>query len=534
MKRLSNMSIRMKQIFLIVLTSSIALLLACSAFVANEVISFRRDLAEEVTVLADAVGLNCSAALDFSDARSAEETLGALRANENVIGATVYTSEGVVFAKYHRDDDFVEAMPLKPEEGYSYDANRLSLFRPIMLEGSVIGTIFVSSDLKELPQRLIRYLGIVVLVLIISLFIVVVISSRLERLVSEPILRLVHVAREVAENKDYGLRVEKQSNDEIGQLIEGFNEMLTQIQFRDSALREARDHLEARVEERTRELAETHRKLLDVSRQAGMAEVATNVLHNVGNVLNSLNVSVTLITDSVKTSKVVNLSKVVSLLEAHADDLETFFTKDPKGLKIPMYLERLSENLLKERSTILLELESLKTNTNHINDIVGMQQSYARVSGLLEFVNLNDLIEDSLQMNIDSLVKYDIRVIKELEKVPQVNVERHKVLQILNNLISNARHACVEASILDKYIKIKSSSSERSVMIVFEDNGVGILAENLTRIFNHGFTTRSDGHGFGLHSGALAAKEMKGELLVESDGLGKGARFTLKLPRNDE
>ena len=273
-----------------------------------------------------------------------------------------------------------------------------------------------------------------------------------------------------------------------------------------------------------------HRELLDVSRQAGMAEVATGVLHNVGNVLNSVNVSATLVMDRVRDSKAANLLKIGAMLREHATDPVHFLTEDPKGQKIPGYLIALSEQVAAEQITVTEELGHLRKNIDHIKDIVAMQQSYASVSGVSETAAVSDLAEDALRMNASALARHGLSVVRAYEPGLMVTVERHKVLQILVNLIRNAKYACDDSGRTDKQVTVRTSREGDRIRIAVIDNGIGIPRENLIRIFAHGFTTRKDGHGFGLHSGALAAKELGGALAVHSDGPGLGATFTLELP----
>ena len=284
------------------------------------------------------------------------------------------------------------------------------------------------------------------------------------------------------------------------------------------------------MKEAESKVEEVHRQLLEVSRQAGMAEVATNVLHNVGNVLNSVNVSAALVAENAKKSKVSYLGKVVALLDEHAADLGDFLTTDSKGRQLPGYLRQLAEQLAREQQGAIKELDLLRKNIEHIKDIVAMQQSYAKISGVTETIHLTDLVEDALRMNAGALARHEVTLIREYSDVPPVTVEKHKVLQILVNLVRNAKYACDDSGRQDKQLTLKVSSTDNGVRIAVIDNGIGIPPENLTRIFNHGFTTRKDGHGFGLHSGALAAKEMGGALTVHSDGPGQGATFTLELP----
>jgi len=280
------------------------------------------------------------------------------------------------------------------------------------------------------------------------------------------------------------------------------------------------------------ELEKAHRELLETSRLAGMAEVATNVLHNVGNVLNSVNVSATLIADRLKLSKVSDLNRVVALLDAHATDLGAFISQDAQGKNLPAFLRQLNQRLAEEQRGTIAELESLRENIDHIKGIVVMQQSYAKVSGVSEVLKLTDLVEDSLRINADALSRQEVRIVREYEEVPASNVEKHTVLQILVNLIRNAKHACDDGDMADKQMTLRVAHGGGTVKISVIDNGVGILPESLNRIFNYGFTTRNDGHGYGLHSSANAARELGGSLTAHSDGPGCGATFTLELPIN--
>lgn len=280
-----------------------------------------------------------------------------------------------------------------------------------------------------------------------------------------------------------------------------------------------------------RELEKANKRLQDISREAGMAEVATNVLHNVGNVLNSVNVSAALVSDKVRESKAANLVKVAALLRAHQSDLATFLTTDPKGRQLCEYMDGLAKYLTGEQSEMLKELESLATNVEHIKEIVAMQQSYARATGILETLSVADLVEDALRMNAGALARHQIEVVRDYQATLSMPVDKHKVLQILINLIRNAKYALDEGGSPDKRLTLRiSRNGDSLVHVSVTDNGVGIRSEHRTRIFEHGFTTRRDGHGFGLHSGAIAAKEMGGNLTVHSDGPGRGATFTLSLP----
>ncbi|MGV3774773.1 MAG: ATP-binding protein [Verrucomicrobiales bacterium] len=531
MIKFRDITLRRKQTLIIMLTSSVALLVACASFVMHDVFTFRGKLIESLSVLAGIIGENCAAAIEFNDATAANQTLATLRGAPNIVGAFVFARTGEPFASYKLEG--VEVPPTRDPSltsRHEFTSTFIRLNRPIIHKGEALGSIELVANLQVSQDRLWSYVGIAFLVLIFSLLAAYGLSNGLQKLVSEPILQLAQVARTVAHEKNYSVRATKLSNDELGELVDGFNEMLAQIQTRDTALQKARDNLEDRVEERTRELEVIHNQLVDASRRGGMAEIASNVLHNVGNVLNSVNVSTGLIAERVRKSRVSSLAKVVALLRQHEKDLGHFITQDERGKHLLVFLAQLSEHLISEQTGSLGELESLQQNVEHIKEIVAMQQTYATFGGLKEMMNLLSLVDDSIRMNERGLILNQIQIVREYDEVPPMNLEKHKILQILVNLVRNAKHACQASDNPNKKITVRVVNKGGSALISVIDNGVGISRENMTRIFNHGFTTKKDGHGFGLHSGALAAKEMGGALTVHSDGPGQGATFTLELP----
>jgi signal transduction histidine kinase len=278
------------------------------------------------------------------------------------------------------------------------------------------------------------------------------------------------------------------------------------------------------------ELGRLHRELLAASREAGMAEVATSVLHNVGNVLNSVNVSATLIGDRLRRNSIERFLQVSALLRAQAEDLAGFFARDPRASHLPAYLEQFGQHLIEENRDMLAELENLRANIDHIRGIVTMQQSYARLSGVVEKIDPVALVSDALRMIHGALERHGVRIERVFEAVPALEVDKHKVLQILVNFLRNAIDACDLAGGADKRIVLRVHLRDDRVVFSVADNGIGIPPADLHRIFNHGFTTKKGGHGFGLHSGANAAREMGGAVSVHSDGAGCGARFALELP----
>jgi two-component system, NtrC family, sensor kinase len=278
-------------------------------------------------------------------------------------------------------------------------------------------------------------------------------------------------------------------------------------------------------------LAETRRRLLDASRMAGMAEVASGVLHNIGNAFNSVNTSASVIAERLAQSRIKNVSKVVRLIEENSADLGSFFTSDPRGRQLPAYLSQLANFLNEEHAALTREIETLRRSGEHIKTVINMQQGYALASNLAEDLSGVELIEEALQISEASLNRHGITLHRDFHPVPPVRAARHKVLQILVNLIRNAKHSMDEAAPPEKLLglAIRATGNGR-IQFVVSDNGVGIPAENLRKIFSFGFTTKKDGHGFGLHSSALAAEEMGGSLTPASEGRGRGASFILELP----
>jgi PAS domain S-box-containing protein len=802
MRFLRNIPIERKLTIITMVTSGVALLLACASFVTYEQVMFRRTMVRDLLITARMIGDNSSASLSFNESGSAKQTLNSLSAQSHILGAAIYGKDGKLFAQYQRAGFKGTFLP-PPVRGNShrFERDHLELFQSIQLAGEPAGTVYIQSDLEAMAARWRLYALIGLGVMLTSSMVAFLLARKLQRVISEPVSHLARIAGLVASDQNYAVRAVKQGEDELGRLIDGFNEMLSQIQARDAQLHSAHNDLEKRVEERTLSLQQevterkrseaalvesqrflqssldalsahigilnetgdiiavnvvwkesaqgddflghdcgvgtnylrvcddplgamvsngakvakgirevmggqsdefeleypcpngkatrwfvvrvtrfagqgpvrivvahenitqrkraeesllqlsraieqsadtvvitddaglvkyvnpafesltgygieevigkstrllksgehdaafyrglwqtirsgksfraefTNRKkngelyteeksitpvidqsgaithfvatgrditdrkrneaqmqalnkqLLETSRQAGMAEVATGVLHNVGNVLNSVNVSTTLIVDQIKKCKSANLAKIAELFREHAQDLGRFISSDPKGRQLPGYIEQLSLHLASEQQATLQELEALRKNIEHIKDIVAMQQSYAKVSGVTETLNITDLVEDTLRMNAGAMLRHDVHVIREFEDVPPITVEKHKVLQILVNLVRNAKYACDDSGRDAKEIRVRVTRREGWVSIAIADNGIGIPPENLTRIFSHGFTTKKDGHGFGLHSGALAARELGGTLTVHSDGLGRGATFTLELPR---
>jgi PAS domain S-box-containing protein len=280
-----------------------------------------------------------------------------------------------------------------------------------------------------------------------------------------------------------------------------------------------------------KQLKELQRQNIEVARRAGMADIATSVLHNVGNVLNSVNVSTALIGDHVQKLGIADYKRAIEMLQAHQDDPGAFITSDPRGKHLPRFLIELSRKMTARETEIHNEIGSLGKSIAHIREIVSMQQNYAGGAGFIEEVSLAEIIEDAIRMNGASADRHQIDMQRDFVELPRMLIDKQKVIQILVNLLSNAKHAIVEGQVRRRVIVIRvTKPAAARVRIEVIDSGMGISADNLTRIFSQGFTTRKDGHGFGLHGAANLAREMGGDLTVDSAGVGCGATFILDIP----
>ena len=278
------------------------------------------------------------------------------------------------------------------------------------------------------------------------------------------------------------------------------------------------------------QLRELNHKLVDASRQAGMAEVATGVLHNVGNVLNSVNVSARVLDEELRGSELRSLAMLADLVDAQSGDLARFVTADPRGARLPQFLRALSKAMHAGQDKLLAELALLRQNVEHINTIVAMQQNHVRSATLEDMGNIAEVVDEAITMERAAFDGHHVALVRDYEATPRFLISRHKMLQILVNLLRNARHAVQEARRDDGCVRVAVRNLGATVRVEVADNGVGVRPDHFPHLFEQGFTTKPQGHGYGLHASALAMKELGGRIDVHSDGAGRGATFVLELP----
>jgi NO-binding membrane sensor protein with MHYT domain len=277
--------------------------------------------------------------------------------------------------------------------------------------------------------------------------------------------------------------------------------------------------------------ANLNQQTIETARQAGMAEVAVNVLHNVGNVLNSLYVSSNLVAEKIKKSRLTELSSLSKMLTEHQDDLGNFITNNPQGSKIPVYVKVLSEHWRDEQATLTTEMETVIKNLQHIKDIISVQQDLSKTREHIQVIGVEELLEEAVlicgfQYDLDN-----ITLEKHYGKLRPVLFNKLKLIQILVNLLRNAKDALIASNNPDKKLILQLGILDnKTIFIKVTDNGVGISPENMKNLFTHGFSTKPSGHGFGLHASTQAIKEMEGTLQAQSDGIDLGATLTVTLP----
>ena len=305
------------------------------------------------------------------------------------------------------------------------------------------------------------------------------------------------------------------------------------LQLANENLKQSALELEAantRLTEQMEERERINQRMVELSHQAGKAEIATGILHNVGNVLNSINVSAGLVEEIQRHSRISSLQKAADLLNAQPD-LSDFLANDQRGQAFAPYLSKLSEKLMEERSASSTELLTLKSHLDHVKTVVAMQQSYAGISGLKERVKLPELFSDAEILIASSLTRHEVEMVRDFENLPPLMLEKQKLLQVIVNLLSNAKDSMTAGRASGRKLKLHVRKiAEDRIRADVIDNGEGIPEANLINIFSHGFTTKIDGHGFGLHSCANAIREMGGNLTAASDGIGLGATFSIDLP----
>ncbi len=472
----------------------------------------------------------------FMDQKEADRVLQAVSGLPAVKSAVVLTSDRKVFAQAGDPPLFdwsrVEAKDssLFLGWGYYYYGGRI-----LDDSGELVGSVILQANPSMILSKILRILFTTLFALVASLGVSYLLAQYSHRAISEPVVQLAETAKEISSSGNYSLRMVFEDEAalplEIEALAQEFNTMLEQVQSRDIEIQKANLLLEAKVRKRTEELQQAQAAALKNAHAAGMAEISSSVLHNIGNMMNSLNVSISEMLGIARKSSVTGILKVSQLIESQRDRLAEFFASDDRGKALPDYLAKTGAVLAEEQASMLKELEFAAKKTGMIKDVIRTQQDYARGGVYREEVDIVQSIEDILAMQQASLDRSGVQIERKLLPIGQVKIERLKFANIMVNLIKNGKEAMEGNPPGEKVLTIETGlEGDRKFFVRVKDQGEGIPQENLEKIFQHGFTTKREGHGFGLHFCANAMTEMGGRLVVSSEGKGKGACFTLLFP----
>ena len=361
----------------------------------------------------------------------------------------------------------------------------------------------VARDISADGARSVRYA--LISTVAAGILVLLVLLNLLQRTVLDPLALVTGHAVEIGRSDETFRKLGLERPDEFGILAREFDRMMEKLSVSRAAL-------------------------VKTARAAGMSEIATAVLHNVGNVLNSVNVSATLVAQRASHTGADDMLRAMKAVEESAGDLASFLERDPRGKHLQPLLVSLAEQMANDQAAIRDEARSLSEGIGHIQELVRSQQDYAGRAGVLEATDLAEPVESALAMSARP-GEGEFEVVRDVGEVPMCRLDRHRLTEILVNLFRNAREAMIDAPGSERRIVVRvRRPSEGRIAVEVEDDGVGIPAENLERIFTHGFTTKKNGHGFGLHSSANAAREMGGTLVARSEGPGRGSTFRLELP----
>jgi signal transduction histidine kinase len=472
----------------------------------------RKNLDEKTLGMVFAIGREIDVALATEDSELAKATVAPYVSDVDFAHVEVRNAAGRVLLELGTaiGDTFGGPSSTAHDHGDAIEA-----WMPVTLEGVKLGAVSIAHSTARIDalatwaKRGVFAVGTIWLLALIY-------SIWFARSFVLPLRAMVRFSRRVASGT-FTERLEVNASAELRALQEDLNAMANDLELR-----------EADRQRRAEETKEMQAALLVMSRTAGMAEVATNVLHNVGNVLNSLNVSVSVIGDQLRDSKVKSLARSLDAVGA-AGGLVGFLATE-KGKLLPQYLTSVAARLTDENTQVLAELASVASNVDHIKAIIATQQSYAHSSDMTEAVQIADVIDDALRIGEVSFSRHGIDVVKDYEPDLAIETDRHRLLEILINVVANARHALKDGTSEKRVLAIHLRRLDNAVSITISDTGVGIPAENLDRVFQHGFTTKHNGHGFGLHACANATQQLGGSITATSAGPQMGAEFTITLP----
>jgi signal transduction histidine kinase len=526
-------SIKRKLLASIMVTCLVALILSSAVFMAFQIIYYKKSTIKGLATLAEMIGTNSTAAIVFNDPGSAEQTLAALKAEPTITEALIFTTKNELFATYATAGKIESSStPATEEEGHHFKGNLLTLWRHIVFDGYKIGTVYIKSDLKPFYRQIKHFLLIMGAIMIFSACLSYLLATKFRKNISTPILSLAESMKNVSNNKNYSIRLRNTTRDELGSLIDGFNNMLEQIEIRDKELEKHRHHLEDEVAKRTQELVETNANLEQAINEMVVAKRSAELANKA------------------KSDFLANMSHELRTPLNHIIGFTELVVDKNFGDLNKKQEEYLNDVL--DSSSHLLSL---------INDILDLSKVEA---GKIELepsrINLKNLLENSLTMVKEKAIKHGLQMELDINGIPDViTVDERKMKQIIYNLLSNsvkftsdggqiqvtaqmtnndALHSRLEASGFSPLSSESVDNNKEWVLLSVKDTGIGIKPEELSRIFNpfeqveNSINKKCQGTGLGLSLIKNMVELHGGRIWAESEGLGKGARFSFVVPPN--
>jgi len=502
---LQNLSIKRKLTLITMLTSSIALILSSVSFLIYDLVSFRHLLSQDLITQAEIIGYNSAGAMEFKDEPAATATLSALTAKEDIVTAVLYKPDGKIFAHYFRSNAPLPGfLPSHLQaKGYRFEGGYLEVFQEVTLNGEHVGTLFLQSDMRQWSLRAKRYANILIIFVLVSGLFALFVSSKLQGLISKPILQLEDTMRMVSSNKNYAVRAVKTYSDEIGRLIDGFNTMLSEIQQRDIALQSTNGELKTRTQELEQEVfqrKQTQEELLNAKHAAEEANRAKSTfLANMSHELRT------------------PLNAIIGYSEMLEEE-----TRDSGKIENVQDLKK-----IQGAGKHLLSL---------INDVLDLSKIEAGKMGLhLETFEVSQVIEEMVTTLQPAAAKNANSIHVHLaENVSVMKADITKVRQILFNLLSNACKFTDRGTISVDVDQMKVEGKEW-IQFRVSDTGIGISAKQKENLFHEfaqadaSIARKYGGTGLGLAITHRFVQLMNGQINVESEP-GKGAIFTVQLP----
>jgi signal transduction histidine kinase len=464
-----------------------------------------------------------------------------LSAESSITAAYLFDKNNNLFSSYGVDPAEKVALPQFGESLLRFDDD-VKLYFKLRQDGEVIGTLLLKGNTRNLYSEFRSYSIVVATVMFACFILTLILSNLFQKSFSAPIVLLVSLVKKVSGSGDYSLRIGDKlgtiATEEFNVLAREFDKMLSGIQTRDELIKQANQTLEFKIEERSLELKKVQKIALQNAHSLGMAEISNGILHNIGNIVNSANISISEISSVLTDSKMVGFLKANDLLKNNKNNLEFYLTQDPSGKLLPQYFLHIGEVISRELEKVNLETQNLAKKIHLIKDVVITQQSYARGDILNEEIHMAKLLEEIISMQNSSFSRHSIQIVRKFQEIPTVQSQKIKVSHILLNLLKNAKEAMDSTDASKRILTVETEYDEKNglVLVKVSDTGEGILPENLNKIFNHGFTTKKKGHGFGLHFCANAMKEMGGSLTVQNNTTGVTfvLGFKVKQPRSSE